>query len=63
MEYEILKNSEGIIFKDLVLIKPKIFKDIRGYFMESWNKKELSEILKEDLDFCQIISLFSIRAF
>ena len=53
MEYKILKNSKGIIFKDLVLIKPKIFRDTRGYFIESWNKSKLSGILKKDLDFCQ----------
>lgn len=28
-------------FKDLIIIKPKVFFDIRGYFYESYNRKEL----------------------
>ncbi len=31
-------------FPDLLIIKPKIFTDIRGYFYESYNKKLLSDI-------------------
>lgn len=32
---EIIETS----IKDLLIIKPRIFKDDRGYFYESWNKK------------------------
>jgi dTDP-4-dehydrorhamnose 3,5-epimerase len=30
--------------KDVTLIKPKIFKDSRGFFLESYNKKEFEKI-------------------
>lgn len=30
--------------KDLVIIKPSVFPDERGYFFESWNKKRLEEL-------------------
>ena len=32
---EIIKTD----FQDLVVIKPRIFEDARGYFYESYNKK------------------------
>ena len=36
---EIITTSiEGV-----VIIEPKIFKDDRGYFYESWNQKEFDE--------------------
>jgi dTDP-4-dehydrorhamnose 3,5-epimerase len=34
--------------KDLLVIKPRVFKDARGYFMESYNHKSWNEILKTD---------------
>lgn len=38
---EIIKTD----FQDLVIIKPQIFEDARGYFFESYNKQKLSDIL------------------
>jgi dTDP-4-dehydrorhamnose 3,5-epimerase len=37
----------------LFLLKPKIFGDDRGYFLESYNKHKLKEITGLDLDFVQ----------
>ncbi|CAN5216349.1 dTDP-4-dehydrorhamnose 3,5-epimerase [soil metagenome] len=34
---------EKTFIKDLLIIKPKIFSDGRGYFYESWNKKLFTE--------------------
>ena len=37
-------HIESTFIKDLFIIKAKIFEDDRGFFMESYNKKEFSEI-------------------
>ena len=37
---------------DLVLLKPTIFKDHRGYFMESFNKKNINNLIG-DVNFVQ----------
>ena len=39
-----MKISDTAI-KDVKLIEPVIFKDSRGYFLENYNKKKLSEVL------------------
>ncbi|WP_225866504.1 dTDP-4-dehydrorhamnose 3,5-epimerase [Prochlorococcus marinus] len=41
------------MFEGLYLLKPKVFNDDSGYFMESWNRKIILNILKKDIDFCQ----------
>jgi dTDP-4-dehydrorhamnose 3,5-epimerase len=45
---EIIKTP----IKDLLVIIPKVFKDDRGYFFESWSKESYKEI-GLDLDFIQ----------
>ena len=47
MEFEKLK-IEG-----LVLCKPKIIKDERGFFTETFRKDMLEDFISEKLDFCQ----------
>lgn len=37
---------------DLLIIQPRVFKDARGFFMESYNRSKFSE-LGINLDFCQ----------
>ena len=37
----------------LLLIKPQIFDDARGYFFESFNKQKFEEVAKVKLDFVQ----------
>lgn len=49
------KNNMNIIqtpLKDLLVIEPKVFKDDRGHFFESWNK-EIFEKQGLKLDFVQ----------
>ena len=29
--------------EDLIIIKPKVFEDERGYFFESWNKESFKK--------------------
>ena len=44
--------------KDLLVLKPKVYKDERGYFFESWNKQSFIE-LGISLDFVQDNQSFS----
>ena len=43
-----LINQNGIHLDGPLLIKPNIFKDERGFFMESWNKKNWDDLLEEN---------------
>ena len=47
MEFEKLKID------DLVLCKPKIIEDDRGFFSETFRKDLLEDYISEKLDFCQ----------
>lgn len=38
-------------FKDLLIIEPMVFKDVRGYFLESYHKEKLDQLIK--IDFVQ----------
>ena len=37
-------ESEKVGIEGLLLVKPKIFGDARGFFVETWNKKRYAEI-------------------
>jgi dTDP-4-dehydrorhamnose 3,5-epimerase len=37
----------------LILCKPHIFKDSRGFFKESYNKKQFNEVVGRDINFVQ----------
>ena len=39
---------EKTFIKDLLIISPKVFEDNRGYFLESYNKKDLASLLNVD---------------
>lgn len=49
---EVVKYSDVPGFEGPVLIQPKIFKDERGYFFESFNEKQFKELVS-DVDFVQ----------
>jgi len=38
-------NIEKTFIKDLLILTPKVFEDNRGYFMESYNKKQLENLI------------------
>ena len=38
---------------DIILIEPKIFRDSRGYFFESFRADKLKEFLGYEINFCQ----------
>jgi len=37
----------------LLVIEPKVYKDSRGFFFESYNKRTFQEITGQDVDFIQ----------
>tara|TARA_B100001093_G_scaffold517263_1_gene598332 strand:- start:1129 stop:1740 length:612 start_codon:yes stop_codon:yes gene_type:complete len=47
-KYKKVKTSNGEIIKGLLLLKPSIFYDERGFFLESWNKKDFQNLLEND---------------
>ena len=56
-DHKQLSTIEGVKINGPILIKPKLFKDQRGFFFESWNQKDWEEILKQykqvPQNFCQ----------
>ena len=42
---------EKTFINDLIVLTPKVFEDSRGYFLESYNKNDLANII--DVDFIQ----------
>ena len=53
MQFEYLKSQEGETIEGLLLLKPEIYKDSRGFFMESWNAKEFNKVVKKEVLFIQ----------
>ena len=48
LEYSELYNENNRVISGPILLKPKIFGDGRGFFFESWNKKDLYEVFKSN---------------
>ena len=61
IKYENLKSNKGEFLEGILLIKPKIFKDSRGFFMESWNSKEFNKVTKNEIEFVQDNHSFSFK--
>lgn len=40
MKFKVIQTD----IKDLIIIEPKVFRDSRGFFLESWNEREFEEI-------------------
>lgn len=53
MEKEIVKSNKKQELKGLFLIKPNLFKDTRGMFLESWNKGVFNNLIGDKIDFVQ----------
>ena len=53
MQIENLKSQKGKLIEGPLLIKPPLFKDNRGFFQESWNKKIFNDVIKSNIDFVQ----------
>ena len=52
MEFKKLKTNKGNFINSLFLIKPKIFRDNRGFFYESWNQVNFDKKIGPTI-FCQ----------
>lgn len=39
--------------KDLLIIEPKVFGDDRGFFFESYNKRQFAELIGQEVEFVQ----------
>ncbi|MFM8525638.1 MAG: dTDP-4-dehydrorhamnose 3,5-epimerase [Cyanobacteriota bacterium] len=48
MQSERLHTTEGIPLVGPLLITPRVFRDARGFFLESWNQHAFTEILEAD---------------
>lgn len=59
MEFSNLISNNGNPIKGPFIIKPKIFKDGRGFFFESWNQKTFNKVIKESINFTQDNHSFS----
>ena len=59
MDSEELKNSDGVLIKGPLIIKPKVHADERGYFFESWNQSSFNEIVNKKIIFKQDNQSFS----
>ncbi len=47
--------------RDVLLIEPKVFGDVRGYFFESYSKKELQNVVENCNEFVQDNRSYSTR--
>lgn len=52
MDFKNLKTNKGNLIDGILLIKPKIFRDDRGFFYESWNQVTFDEKVEPTI-FCQ----------
>ena len=53
MKIKSLKNDQGVEFEGLLLITPDNYKDQRGFFYESWNKKVFDKQTNSKTNFVQ----------
>ena len=53
MKFLNLKSNKGEPILGLIKIIPDVFSDERGYFLESWNSKNLNKNLNKELIFTQ----------
>ena len=53
MNIENLKSQKEEIINGPVLIKPNVYEDNRGFFLESWNKRVFEEAINSKIEFVQ----------
>ena len=53
MKKELLFSQENDPLDGLLLIKPDIFEDDRGFFMESWNQLKFNNLIEKKIEFVQ----------
>ena len=53
MEIKNLSSNKGNILEEVCLIFPRVFKDNRGLFYESWNQKLFNKTVGKEVKFLQ----------
>ena len=53
MNFLNVKSNKGNFIEGPLIIEPKIFHDVRGYFFESWNQSEFNQIISREIKFVQ----------
>ncbi len=53
MKFNRLKTKSGVDINGPLLISPEIISDSRGFFYESWNKRNFDELIGEEITFVQ----------
>lgn len=53
MNKEIIFSNQNNLLEGLLLIKPDIYKDDRGQFLESWNQLKFNNLVGKKIDFVQ----------
>lgn len=46
-------KATPLAIRDVILIEPKVFGDDRGFFFESFNRRQFAEFIGRDVDFVQ----------
>jgi dTDP-4-dehydrorhamnose 3,5-epimerase len=46
-------NATKTRLEGVLLVEPRVFGDARGFFYESWNKRQFSGLVGQDIDFVQ----------
>lgn len=52
---------EPTLLPGVLVIEPRVFRDERGFFMESWNRRAFADAVGSDVDFVQDNHSHSIR--
>ena len=58
-EFNQLKTKKGIEINGPILLKPKVFRDERGFFYESWNQNKFNNLVGKETKFVQDNKSFS----
>ncbi len=53
MEIKVIYSNNSELIEGPLLLRPTIFKDERGFFIESWNQDHFNRSLKENINFIQ----------
>ena len=53
MKFDYLRSKNGTIIDGPILIKPNVYEDNRGFFLESWNKRVFNKLVKLEVEFLQ----------
>lgn len=51
MEISFVRDNLNRIIEGPLILIPNLFKDERGYFMESWNKENFDKLTKKNINF------------